>query len=64
MLADFSDTLIKSGALSRDVHLEATSLYELLDFIENELPRWRDRTDREDETSETGFYTVPAGGTR
>lgn len=53
MLADFPDSLTKSGALSRDVHLPATSRYELLDFIWDELPRWRDRPDRKNEVSET-----------
>jgi len=42
----------QAGSLSKDVHLAATSLYELLDFITNELPRWRDRKDRKRETSE------------
>jgi hypothetical protein len=55
MLADSSDALTKSGALSSDVHLPATSRYELLDFIRDELPRWRDRPERNDETSETSL---------
>jgi hypothetical protein len=52
MLADSRDALTNSGSLSREVHLPATSLYELLEFIEGELPRWRDRADRKHETSE------------
>ena len=53
MLASFADTPTQSGILNRDVHLPATSRYELLDFIADELPRWRDRPDRRAETSET-----------
>jgi hypothetical protein len=53
MLADFPDVPTMSGTLSSDVHLRATSRYELLDFIKDELPRWRDRPDRKTETSET-----------
>lgn len=53
MLVDSADTLTTSGALGRDVHLPATSRYALIDFIGNELPPWRDRSDRGKETSET-----------
>lgn len=35
--------------------MPATSLYGLLDFISDELPRWRDRGDRKKETSETSL---------
>lgn len=42
-----------SGSLGRHVHLPATSLNRMLDFIGQELPRWRDRSDRKAETSET-----------
>jgi len=52
MLADFSGSFIQSGALSRDVHLPKSSLYELLDFIGDELPRWRDRSERKELASE------------
>jgi len=55
MLANIAPVSGQSGALSKDVHLPATSLYELLDFITDELPRWRDRTDRKRETSETSL---------
>jgi hypothetical protein len=34
------------GNLRADVHAPATLLYELLDFIAAELPRWRDREER------------------
>ena len=52
MLADFSGPFGQSGALGSDVHLPGSSLYQLLDFIADELPRWRDRGDRRKQTSE------------
>jgi hypothetical protein len=55
MLADQRHLSAGSGSLSRDVHLPATALYELLSFISDELPRWRDRPDRKRETSETSL---------
>jgi hypothetical protein len=55
MLANLRATSAQSGSLSQDVHLPATSVYELLDFIKDELPRWRDRGDRKRETSETAL---------
>ena len=36
-----------------DPGTEAAALHELLDFITAELPRWRDRADRQHETGET-----------
>lgn len=53
MLANLPITVTPSGTLSRDVHLRATSRHELLAFIATELPRWRDRPDREQATAET-----------
>ena len=53
MLANLSPISYRSGTLSKDVHLPASALWELLDFITDELPRWRDRPDRNHETSET-----------
>jgi hypothetical protein len=53
MLANLAHTTVNTGSLSEGLHLPATSLYELLDFITDELPRWRDRPDRASETSET-----------
>jgi hypothetical protein len=53
MLANLQHPTARSGSLSKDVHLPATSLYELLNFITDELPRWRDRPDRKKDTSET-----------
>lgn len=52
MLANTPPTPSSSGALNRDLHPPDTFLYELLDFIKNELPKWRDRADRPHETSE------------
>ncbi|MDA8179499.1 MAG: hypothetical protein M0T69_08185 [Deltaproteobacteria bacterium] len=53
MLADDPHVSPQCGTLGEDVHLTFTSLYGLLDFIKGELPRWRDRSDRRKETSET-----------
>jgi hypothetical protein len=53
MLANDPDALAHFGTLGADVHERATFRYELLDFIANELPIWRDRPDRPIETSET-----------
>ncbi|MCP4589783.1 MAG: hypothetical protein GY842_03485 [bacterium] len=53
MLANFPSTVSPPGALSRDVQLPATFRRELLAFIADELPRWRDRSDREHATAET-----------
>jgi hypothetical protein len=53
MLANNSDNSAQVGALSRDVQSPATFRHELVDFIDDQLPRWRDRPDRPKETSET-----------
>jgi len=53
MLANSHSTHAQIGTFGKDVHLKMASLYELLDFIADELPRWRDRTDRKDLSSET-----------
>jgi hypothetical protein len=53
MLANGPDTPVQSGTLSTDVQRPATFRHELLEFITNELPRWRDRPDRSSATSET-----------
>lgn len=52
MLADFQIDSAQCGRLSSDLHRPATFLYELLDFIADELPRWRDDRDRPGATSE------------
>lgn len=53
MLADSSDHRTQIGALRKDAHLSATSMHELIDFIADELPLWRDDPDRPQKTSET-----------
>lgn len=55
MLANFSVATTQSGALSRDVHLPAAFKGELLEFIANNLPRWRDDPERPKNTSETAL---------
>ena len=55
MLANVPPASAQSGSFGRDLHLPATFLFELLDFIKDELPRWRDRNDRKKETSETSL---------
>lgn len=55
MLAEIPHTPAGSGFLSRDVHPTATFLCELVNFIKDELPQWRDRTDRKKVTSETSL---------
>ncbi len=55
MLADAQDAPNQFGELSKNLHLQETSLLEILDFISGELPRWRDRGDRKVQSSETGL---------
>jgi hypothetical protein len=55
MLASIRYASAQSGSLGKDVHRPATFLSELLDFIKDELPRWRDRSDRRMEASETSL---------
>lgn len=55
MLADSFSRYTQFGAVGRTVHLQATSLYELLNFIASELPNWRDRIDRKKETVENAL---------
>ena len=55
MLANLAPIPTNTGSLSGDVHLRATSLHELLDFIFHELPQWRDRPDRKKVISETAL---------
>jgi hypothetical protein len=52
MLANL-DPSANVGALNGDVQKPATFRHELLGFIANEMPRWRDRPDRPAEISET-----------
>ena len=52
MLANsFND--VQSGSLDRDIHLPSTAKLELVDFIAQELPRWRDHPDRPANRAET-----------
>ena len=53
MLANRPNGSRQIGALDRDVQQPATFRHALIDFIADELPRWRDRPDRRVETSET-----------
>jgi hypothetical protein len=55
MLADFPIGASQCGRLSSDLHRPAAFLHELLDFIADELPRWRDDRDRPEATSETAL---------
>lgn len=52
MLAD-NFNIVKSGLLAPDIHLPFTVKLELLSFIADELPRWRDHADRPVEHAET-----------
>jgi hypothetical protein len=54
MLADFP-TIPQAGKLEPEVQLPGTARYALLDFIADELPRWRDHPERKPETSETAL---------
>lgn len=62
MLADFMHiTTPQVGNLGTDVHAPATLLYELLDFIAAELPRWRDRKDMPELSAENSLTTQLCG---
>jgi hypothetical protein len=54
MLANSSDD-VQSGSLDKDVHLPSTAKLELVDFIAQELPRWRDHPDRSVKHAETAL---------
>lgn len=58
MLASRISESTHLGTLGRDVHKPATFVLELLDLIKDELPRWRDRSDRRQETSETHLTSL------
>lgn len=51
MLADLP-IAVEAGRLEPEIHLPGTARYALLDFITEELPRWRDHPERRPETSE------------
>ena len=54
MLADSSNN-VQAGRLDRNLHLPATAKLELVDFIAQELPRWRDHPARPGKQSETAL---------
>ncbi len=54
MLADLP-TIAQAGKLDPEVHLPGTARYGLIEFIADELPRWRDHPHRKPETSETAL---------
>ena len=54
MLADVSISA-QAGRLEPDVQLPGTARHALLDFIADELPRWRDHPERKPVTSETAL---------
>jgi hypothetical protein len=54
MLADFPITT-QAGRFEPAVQLPGTARYELLEFIADELPHWRDHPERKPETSETAL---------
>lgn len=51
MLADVP-IAVEAGRLESEIQLPGTARYALLDFIAEELPRWRDHPERESEVSE------------
>ena len=52
MLAESAQN-VQSGNLDSDVHLPSTAKLELIAFITEELPRWRDHPDRPIKQNET-----------
>jgi hypothetical protein len=52
MLANASHE-VQFGRFDQDIHLPSTAKLEIVDFIAQELPRWRDHPDRPFEHSET-----------
>lgn len=52
MLAD-SDRFIQFGRFHREIHLPATAKSAIVDFIEEELPKWRDHAERPAAKAET-----------
>lgn len=53
MLADSINISPQSGKLDEDIHLPSTAKLELVGFIAEELPRWRDHPDRPTANAET-----------
>lgn len=46
---------MQSGSLADGIHLASSSLLRLIEFIADELPRWRDRPERKAVVSETAL---------
>lgn len=46
---------ISTGSLGRNVHLESESLYQLLEFVGDELAVWANRSDRTKRDTETAL---------
>ncbi|WP_107676117.1 hypothetical protein [Agrobacterium sp. LAD9] len=55
MLADQDEPKIQTGGLDQNLHLPAAWRLALLDFIADELPKWRDDPKRPSETAETSL---------
>ena len=53
MLADSNNTVPPSGRLDPDIHLPSTAKLGIVEFIAEELPRWRDHPDRPIVNAET-----------
>ncbi len=46
---------VQSGRLDREIHLRNTAKHELVNFISEQLPFWRDHPDRPEKQSETAL---------
>lgn len=53
MLADSSNVVLPLGRLDPEIHLPSTAKLELVSFIAEELPQWRDDPRRPPATAET-----------
>ncbi|WP_320196563.1 hypothetical protein RMR10_025200 (plasmid) [Agrobacterium rosae] len=53
MLADEGTVQVVSGGFRSDIQLKATSRLALINFLADELPKWRDRSDRPAASAET-----------
>ena len=53
MLADNINLIPQSGSLDPDIHYPSTVKLEILGFIVQELPQWRDHPDRPTVQAET-----------
>lgn len=61
MLADSTHIAPQIGRLDQDIHLPFTAKLALIDFITEELPRWRDNPDRPKKDSETALTEYLCG---